>query len=85
MNQRRDGLEDGSNLMRQSVADSDRKFWTGQKPLSLIQWVGVILLLVCSTVVTASLGLRIFAVVMGALVAFVLLGHFLVHRKSRPR
>jgi hypothetical protein len=86
VNQHQDGrIEDGSNLMRQSVADSDRKFWTGQKPLSLIQWVGVILLFVCSTLLATSLGLRIFAGVIGALITFVLLGHFLVHRKNRPR
>src|SRR5579862_8962745 len=66
VNQHRDGrIEDGSNLMRQSVADSNRTFWTGQKPLWLIQWVGVALLLVCSTVLATSSGLRIFAGVIG--------------------
>jgi len=71
--------------MRRSVADSDRKFWTGQRPLSAIQWVGVILMLVGSIVVATSLGLRVFTEVMGALVALVVLGYFVAHHKNRPR
>ena len=83
--QRNRQMADGSKLMRQSAADSDRKFWAGQRPLSVIQWIGVIVLLVGSTVVATSLGFRAFAAVMGGLVAFVLLGRFLAHRRNLPR
>ncbi len=86
MNQHGDErIEDGSKLLRQSMAGSDRKFWVGRRRLSLLQWIGVILLLVGSAVVATSLGFGAFAMVMGALIAFVLLGHFVANRKGHPR
>ena len=80
---RHERVKDGPDLIRESEADSDRNFWTGQRRLSLMQWVGVILMFVAAAVIATSLGLRVFALVLGALIAFVVLGHFLAHRKRR--
>lgn|SRR5579871_3180984 len=76
---------DVPDLITKSVADSDRKFWTGQRRLSFAQWIGVALMFAVALVVGTSSGFRVFAGVFGALLLFVLLGHLLVQRKTRPR
>ena len=48
-----------------------------------MQWVGVAFMFAVATVVATSSGYRVFAVVFGALVLFVLFGHLWEHRKRR--
>ena len=77
--------DDGPDLLSKSVADSDQKFWAGQRRLSFAQWAGVALMFVVGFVVATSSGYRAFAVIFGALLLFVLLGHLLAQKKTRTR
>jgi hypothetical protein len=33
-------MPDGDEVLRQSGVESDRKFWRGERPISLLQWSG---------------------------------------------
>jgi hypothetical protein len=75
-------IGDEPDLVRESVAESDRKFWAGQRRLSSAQWMGVALMFVVAFVVAISSGFRGFAIVFGCLILFVLLGH--VRARGKP-
>jgi hypothetical protein len=78
-------IRDEPDLIRGSVADSDRQLWAGQRRLSSAQWIGFALMFIVASVVATSSGFRAFSVVFGSLILFVLLGHMLARRKTRPR
>jgi hypothetical protein len=33
------------NILRESTVESDRKFWSGERPISSMQWIGLALML----------------------------------------
>ncbi len=81
-------LPDGRELLRHSGAESDRKFWSGQRPLSMVQWIGVMLMLMAVGVVIAmavwfegSYGTVI--VVLSGLALFVVLGNIRARRSPK--
>jgi general stress protein CsbA len=81
------GVDRGSHdLLRESVAESDLKFWTGQRPISPIQWIGLILMMVAVAVALKGwIGNEygIFLFVMACLVLIVVVGNYRNRRKGR--
>lgn len=79
------------NVLRQSVVESDRKFWSGQRPISVMQWVGLLVMLLAAGVVAVlgaaatGFGYRAFIVVFAGLVLFVVLGNLWIRRKTLQR
>jgi 4-hydroxybenzoate polyprenyltransferase len=71
------------DMLRRSGAESDRKFWSGERPVSLVQWIGVLLMFL-SLGVLVSFNYRAFATVFGALVVFVVLGNRWARRRANP-
>jgi hypothetical protein len=70
-------------MLRRSSAESDRKFWTGERPISLLQWVGILLMFL-TVGVLVSFNYRAHALVFGALVLFVVLGNRWARRGTHP-
>jgi hypothetical protein len=82
---RQDRLSDGRELLRHSGVESDRKFWSGERPLSLAQWIGIILMLMTVGVVIAMSAwfegnYVAVIVILGGLALFVVLGNLRAHR-----
>lgn len=75
----------GDRLLDQSRVESDRKFWSGERPLSIVQVLGLLLIFVALiAVVVFSSDYRSFAWVMGGLIVFVVLGNrWARHRYKR--
>jgi hypothetical protein len=79
------------NMLRQSAVESDRKFWSGQRPISVMQWVGLLVMFVAAGVLAVlgskatGFGYRAFVVVFGGLVLFAVLGNRWARRKAFPR
>lgn len=83
-NPRQDRLNDGHELLRHSGVESDRKFWSGERPLSVVQWLGVILVLMTLIVGIAVWGNYVVsAVILGGLALFVVLGNLRARRSPR--
>jgi hypothetical protein len=81
---RQDRLNDGRELLRHSGVESDRKFWSGERPLSIVQWVGVLLMLMTIVVGIAVWGNYVASiVVLGGLALFVVLGNLRGRRSPR--
>jgi succinate dehydrogenase hydrophobic anchor subunit len=85
---RQDRSRDGHELLRHSGVESDRKFWSGERPLSIVQWTGVILVLMAAGVVIAmSAWLEgkyvAVIVILGGLALFVVLGNFRARRSPK--
>jgi hypothetical protein len=71
---------DGNELLRHSGVESDRKFWLGERPLSIAQWVGITLMLMTigGVIVMAAWFERNYVrviVVLSGLALFVILGN----------
>lgn len=72
------------SLLHQSAIESDRKFWAGERPISIVQWIGLLLMFVGVSVSVAGWvrdKYGTFIAVLGALVLFVVLGN----RRARRR
>jgi hypothetical protein len=70
-------------MLRRSSAESDRKFWSGERPIRPFQWVGI-LIMFSAVGVLVSFNYRAHALVFGAFVLFVVLGNLWARRKTRP-
>lgn len=82
---RQDRLNDGHELLRHRGVESDRKFWSGERPLSIVQWIGIILMLMAAGVVVAMSAwfegkYVAVIVILGALALFVVLGNLRARR-----
>ena len=85
---RQDRLNDGHELLRHSGVESDRKFWLGERPLSIVQWIGVILMLMAAGVVIAMSAwfegkYVAVIVILGGLALFVVLGNLRTRRSPK--
>ena len=79
-----ESLPTGDRLLDQSSAASDRKFWSGERPLSIVQVLGLLLISVALVaVVVFSSDYRSFAWIMGSLIAFVVLGNRWARRRYK--
>ncbi len=73
----------GADLLRQSASEGDRKFWSGQRPLSVVQWIGVVLLYLGAGVVVAQFGHPAYILASLAVVsALIAIGNRRARRKS---
>jgi 4-hydroxybenzoate polyprenyltransferase len=70
-------------LLQRSSFESDRKFWSGERPVSVVQWVGLLLIFL-GVAVVASFNYRAFGVVFAVLVLSIVLGNLWAHRKTHP-
>ena len=50
--ERLSSIPDRREILRKSAVDSDSKFWRGERPISVVQWIGLIL---CAIAVVAAL------------------------------
>jgi hypothetical protein len=87
-NPRQQRLNDGHELLRHSGVESDRKFWSGERPLSIVQWIGVMLMLLAvGAVILMSVWFEgnyvTVIVVLGGLALFVVLGNLRVRRSPK--
>ena len=78
---------DGADVLRESAVEGDRKFWSGERSMSVVQWLGVLLMFVCVTVpvavwVRGQYGIFV-ALLGGGLVFFVVLGNRRARHKAR--
>jgi|HubBroStandDraft_6_1064221.scaffolds.fasta_scaffold1503585_1 hypothetical protein len=80
-----DGQPDGQQILLKSRTDSDRKFWSGERPVSVVQWLGVLLLYFAMALLALTSNHRVSALVLGGLVLFVLLGNRWARRRGRHR
>lgn len=85
---RQDRLSDGHELLRHSGVESDRKFWSGERPLSIVQWIGIILMLITVGVVVAMSAwfegnYLAVIVILGGLALFVVLGNLRARRSPK--
>jgi hypothetical protein len=85
---RQQRLTDGDELLRHSGVESDRKFWAGERPLSIMQWIGITLMFMTVGVVIAMEvwfegNYLAVIVVLGGLALFVVLGNLRAHRSSK--
>lgn len=81
---RQDRLSYGHELLRHSGVESDRKFWSGERPLSIVQWIGVMLMLITLGVGIAMWGDYLAViVVLDGLALFVVLGNLRARRSPR--
>jgi hypothetical protein len=81
---RQDRLSDGHELLRHSGVQSDRKFWSGERPLSIVQWIGVMLMFITLGVGIAMWSNYVAAIViLGGLALFVVLGNLRARRSPR--
>ena len=80
-------VPDGRELLHRSGVESDRKFWSGERPLSTAQWIGVVLMLMAVGVVIAMavwFGNYVTVIgVLGGLALFVVLGNLRSRRSSK--
>jgi Flp pilus assembly protein TadB len=68
-------------MLQRSSVESDRKFWSGERPISIVQWLGLLLMFLALLLV-ASYNYRTYGVVFGAFVAFVVVGNRWARRKK---
>jgi hypothetical protein len=61
------------------------KFWSGERSVSVVQWLGVLLLYFTMAVLAIASNYRVSILVLGGLILFVLLGNRLARRRSRHR
>ena len=81
---RQDRLSDGHDLLRDSAKESDRKFWLGERPLSIVQWIGVILMFITvGILLVMSRNYLATLVVLGGLALFVVLGNLRARHSPR--
>ena len=87
------------DILRRSTSESDRKFWSGERQISLVQGIGLLLMFL-ALIGAISLvnwpsgeapwwekivnAYGVIAVVFGCVVLFVVLGNRRVRRKGRP-
>jgi uncharacterized membrane protein len=81
-------LNDGHELLHHSGVESDRKFWKGERPLSIVQWIGVVLMLVAAGVVIVMSAwfegkYLALIVILGGLALFVVMGNLRARRSSK--
>jgi hypothetical protein len=81
-------LNDGHELLHHSGVESDRKFWSGERPLSIVQWIGITLMLIGVGVVIAmsawfERNFLVVFVVIGCLALFVVLGNLRSRRSAK--
>jgi hypothetical protein len=80
-------VPDGRELLHHSGVESDRKFWSGERPLSITQWIGVVLMLIAVGVGIAMavwFGNYVTVIgVLGGLALFVVLGN--LHARRSPK
>ena len=81
-------LNDGHELLEHSGVESDRKFWSGERSLSTVQWIGITLMLVGVVAVIAmsvwfERNFLVVFVVIGGLALFVLLGNLHSRRSAK--
>ena len=81
-------LNDGHELLRHSGIESDRKFWAGERPLSIVQWTGIMLMLITLGVVIAMEvwfegNYLAVILVLGGLALFVVLGNLSAGRSRK--
>jgi Flp pilus assembly protein TadB len=79
---------DGRELLRHSGVESDRKFWLGERPLSIAQWMGVMLMLLAVGIVIAMSvwfehNYLAVIVVLGSLALFVVTGNLRSRRSTK--
>jgi hypothetical protein len=77
---------EGHELLRQSAVESDHRFWSGEGPVSKLQWVGLMLMLIAiAPILAAWIRNRylIALVVVGGLALFVISGNRRARRKGR--
>ena len=79
---------DGRELLRHSGVESDRKFWRGERPLSIVQWIGVMLMfLAVGIVIAMSVWFEhnsvAVIVVLGGLALFVVMGNLRSRRSPK--
>jgi hypothetical protein len=80
-----DRQPDGQQILIKSGTDSDRKFWSGERSVSVVQWLGVLLLYFAMAVLAIASNYRVSILVLGGFILFVLLGNRLARRRSRHR
>ena len=80
-----DGQPDGQQILLKSRIDSDRKFWSGERSVTVVQWLGVLLLYFAMAVVAITSNYRVSALVLGGLILLVLLGNLRARRRGRHR
>lgn len=73
----------GDQLLHQARVEGDRKFWSGERSLTLVQVIGLLLIFIAEAVLLGTSNYRIFAWVMGGLVAFVFLGNRWARRRNK--
>ena len=79
---RQDRLSDGHELLRHSAKESDRKFRLGERPLSIVQWIGVILMFITvGILLVMSRNYLATIVLLAGLALFVVLGNL----RARPK
>jgi len=76
-------IEDLPDPLADTPDDADRKFWTGKKRLTLLQGIGIALVLTAVTAVVFGYGVRISLFVLGPLVVFAVMGNLLARRKKQ--
>ena len=81
-------LNDGHELLHHSGVESDRKFWSGERPLCIAQWIGITLMLIGVGAVIAmsawfERNLLVVFVVIGGLTLFVVLGNLRSRRSAK--
>jgi len=77
-----EGRPKGADLLRRSAIESDRKFWSGKRRLSAVQWTGIVLLYVAIGVLVAEFGRPAYILLsLGVLSIFVAIGNWWTRRK----
>jgi hypothetical protein len=79
-----DNQPTGDRLLDQSRVESDRKFWSGERPLSIVQASGLLLIVIALIAVVVRPNYRSFAWVMGGLIFFVVVGNRWARRRYKP-
>jgi len=69
-------------MLFRSAVESDRKFWSGERPISAVQWVGLLLMFVAIIGVVASSNYRAIIALFGAIALAVVLGNRRARRKA---
>jgi hypothetical protein len=81
---RQNRLSDGHELLRRSGVESDRKFWSGERPLSVVHWIGILLMFITLGVGIAMWGNYVASImVLGGLALFLVLGNLRARRSPR--
>jgi len=69
-------------MLFRSAVESDRKFWSGERPISAVQWVGLLLMFVAIIGVVASSNYRAIIALFGAIALAVVLGNSRARREA---